>query len=877
MSTMPKGTFTFLFTDIEGSTRLWERQPEAMRQALARHDQIMRAVIEGQGGHVFKTMGDAFCAAFAAAPAALDAALETQRALQAETWPGELEGVIRVRMALHTGTAEARDNDYFGPPLNRVARLVAAAHGGQVLLSLATQELVRDSLPPGVALRDMGSHRLKDLFRPERIYQLVAPGLPDQFPPLRTLDSHQTNLPVQPTPFIGRERELADILGLMRRQDVRLVTLTGAGGTGKTRLSLQVAADLLDTYTDGVYLVDLSPLRDPALVAHTIATALGLRPGEGAPVMQALQDHLADKHILLVMDNFEQVTGAAKDISRLLSAAPRLKVIASSRHVLNIQGEHEYPVPPLGLPERRKGQTAASLSHYESVALFIQRAKAAKLDWQITEENAPAVAEICMRLEGLPLAIELAAAQSKLLKPAAMLERLEHQLGILRGGAQDAPARQRTMRAAIDWSYTLLDDEEKKLLARLGVFWHGWFIEAAQAVCGGDDFDVFDGLKSLLDKSLIREMASKTGETRFVMLQVIREYALEKLAESGEADLAGERHAAHYVSIAEQIGAWDQEHAGDIFLEEVDNFRAAMDWSLTALKPALPVRILRAIWGGLLASGFAEETLNWIGRILIQKERLDPEALARMLRLAGVCNYRLHRFDTAQEYYEQALHLCQEIGDTAGEASNINNLAVIAEIKGDAERALTLYQQAQALFHKVGDRDGEGIALGNLGETSASMGNYEAALAYYRQAIQVFTEISHYPDQAWIKNCMGGLLCQMGDLEGARRVLLEAAAVLREFGMVFPGWQEWFLKMALLAEAEGKWERAAQLQGIVDLIQEEGALLESADLRAHQALQERLAARLGPEAYRVEWERGQMLSAEQAIELGMAGLELRAS
>jgi predicted ATPase/class 3 adenylate cyclase len=870
MGTLPTGTVTFLFTDIEGSTRLWEQHPAAMKQALARHDEMLRQAIEGRGGYVFKTVGDSFCAAFAAAPDALEAALEAQRALQAEAWPGGIAG-INVRMALHTGTAEPREDDYFGPPLNRVARLEAAAHGGQVLLSLATQELVRDSLPRGASLRDLGAHRLKDLFRPERVFQLVVPGLREDFPPLRTLDMRRTNLSAQPTPFIGRERELVEVVNLFRRDDVRLVTLTGPGGTGKTRLSLQAAADLIEEYEDGVFFVDLSALRDPALVVQTTATTLGVKPAEGTPIEESLTAFLADRHVLLVLDNFEQVVEAAKDIGSLLADAPHLKVMVSSRHILNLYGEHEYAVPPLGLPERRRRQTAAVLSQYESVALFIQRAKAAKADFEITEENAPAIAEICVRLDGLPLAIELAAARSKMLRPEAMRERLENRLKTLQGGARDVPARQRTMRGAIDWSYDLLDEGEKKLFARLGGFRGGWFLEAAEAVCGeGLNLDVFDGLESLLDKSLIREMPSQTGEMRFVMLEVLREYAAERLDESGEAEAVRERHAAHYVEIAERISGWDDEHDAHILLEEMDNFRAAINGALNAGQPDLPFQVIHAISGGLDASGFSAEALGWLNDILVRREKLAPARLAPVLRQAGNFEYQLHHFDAAQHYYEQSLLMCRESGDKDGEAASINNLAMIAgEALGDHEQALELYRQALALYREAGVRQGEDIALGNLGETSACLGRYEDALDYYEQAMQIAVEINSYPNQFWIMGCMADTLRQMGQYDRAYDLLVQTARLGGKWGVPFVYMRDWFLYVSLLAAAEQKYQRAAQVQGIVDGIQEEGRLLPVAALKEHHALKERLRAELSEEVYQAAWERGRNMSEEQAIEFGM--------
>src|SRR6266545_2385109 len=426
----PAGTVTFLFTDIAGSSQLWAEHPAAMRLALARHDALLRTALEAHGGAVFKTVGDAFHAAFATAVDAVSAALAGQRALAAEAWGAT--GPLRVRMALHSGGAELRDGDYFGHALSRAARILAAGHGGQVLLSAASWELARDHLPPDVALHDLGAHWLKSLARPEQIYQLAVPGLPAEFPPLQSLDRPTTNLPAQITVFIGRERELAALRDLLGRDDVRLVTLTGPGGTGKTRLSLQIAAEALDMFEHGVWFVSLAPISDPDLVAATIAKALGVREAGGRPILELVKSYLREKRTLLLLDNFEQIVDAAPLISELLAFAPGLKVLVTSRTTLRLSGEREYAVPPLGLPptddrrwttdDRKAGDPtlewpnmrAETISQYEAVRLFIERAQAARADFAVTNENAPAVAEICARLDGLPLAIELAAARIKL-------------------------------------------------------------------------------------------------------------------------------------------------------------------------------------------------------------------------------------------------------------------------------------------------------------------------------------------------------------------------------------------------------------------------------------------------------------------------------
>ena len=537
MASPPTGTLTFLFTDIEGSTKLWEDNVPAMQAALARHDELLRLAIEERGGYVFKTVGDAFCCAFPTALDALEAALEIQRRLLSSEW--EERGVLRVRMALHTGAAEERDGDYFGPPVNRVARLLSAAHGSQVLLSLPAQELVRDRLPAGSSLRDLGEHRLKDLFRPERVYQLTAPGLPSEFPPLRTLDAYRNNLPLQPTPLVGREKEVAEVCERLSRPEVRLLTLTGAGGTGKTRLGLQAAAELTEEFEDGVFFVSLAAISDPELVIPAVAGTLGVKEAGGQPLLENLEYYLGEKRILLMADNFEQVLEAAPMVSEMLSGAPNLKVLATSRIPLRLYGEHEYPVPPLALPDPERLPSVERLTQYEAVRLFVERAQAAKADFSVTNESAPAVAEICHRLDGLPLAIELAAARIKVLSPQKMLGRLGNRLKLLTGGARDRPERQRTLRSTIEWSYGLLEEGEKVLFARLSVFAGGRTLEAIEAICDAEGdlpVDVLDGLASLVDESLLKQEEGVGGEPRFVMLETIHEFAREKLQESEEGE-----------------------------------------------------------------------------------------------------------------------------------------------------------------------------------------------------------------------------------------------------------------------------------------------------------------------------------------------------
>src|SRR5215210_3547652 len=496
MPSPPTGTVTFLFTDIEGSTRMWEKDPEAMGSTVARHDEVLRGAIEANEGHVFKTVGDAFCAAFPTAPDALEAAISAQRLLHAGGQ--DEESRLRVRMALHTGSAEERGGDYFGPPLNRVARLLTAAHGGQTLLSSPAQELVRDQLPTGAGLRDLGEHRLMDLTRPERVFQLLIPDLPEDFPALRTLDVRPNNLPVQPTPLVGREKEVEAVRErLGGSSSARLLTLTGPGGIGKTRLALQVTAEALEEFEDGAFFVALAAIADPSLAAPAIAGSLGVVESGEQPLIEGLKDHLRDRQLLLLLDNFEQVLGASSLVGELLSSCPELKVLATSRIPLRLYGEREYPVPPLALPDPgRLLPPPERLTQYEAVRLFVERAQDARPDFSVTNENAPAVAEICTRLDGLPLAIELAAARAKILSPQAMLSRLSNRLKLLKGGARDLPERQQTLRGGIDWSHDLLEEEERTLFARLSVFVGGCTVEAAEEVCDPEGdllVEVLDG------------------------------------------------------------------------------------------------------------------------------------------------------------------------------------------------------------------------------------------------------------------------------------------------------------------------------------------------------------------------------------------------
>src|SRR5215204_3556721 len=543
-------------------------------------------------------------------------------------------------MALHTGAAEERGGDYFGPPVNRVARLLSAGHGGQTLLSSATWKLVHDRLPEDTELRDLGERRLKDLIRPERIFQLIASDLPPSFPPLKTLDARLNNLPSQPTPLVGREREVAGVCRLLRGGGVRLLTLTGPGGMGKTRLALQVAADLVDEFEDGVFFVPLAPISDPDLVVPTVARTLDITETSGRTPEEALKDYLRNKEMLLVLDNFEQVVEAAPLVGELLSACPALKVLATSRTVLRIYGEQEFTVPPLELPAPSHPQPLERLTQYEAVRLFVERAQAAKADFSVTNDNAPAVAEICHRLDGLPLAIELAAARIKVLSAQKILEHLGNRLKLLTGGARDLPERQRTLRSTIEWSYGLLEEGEKVLFARLSVFAGGRTLEAIEAICDAEGdlpVDVLDGLASLVDKSLLKQEEGVGGEPRFVMLETIHEFAREKLEGSGEAEDLRRLHARYFLALAEEaepaLEGSQQQVWLDRLEEEHDNMRTVLSWSLGQGQDAeLALRIGAVLGEFWYLRGYWSEGRRWLEEALTKSGRTPTAARARALQ-----------------------------------------------------------------------------------------------------------------------------------------------------------------------------------------------------------------------------------------------------
>jgi predicted ATPase/class 3 adenylate cyclase len=911
MTDLPTGTVTFMFTDVEGSTRMWERHPEAISEALASHDEILHAVIEANNGSVVKTTGDGFHAAFSAATDALQATLEAQRALLRKEW-AEIDA-LRVRMALHTGAAEVREGDYYGSPVNRAARLLSAGHGGQVLLSLATQELVRDSLPPDVRLRDLGERRLKDLTRPERIYQLVAPDLPSEFPPLKAPERHPSSLPLQPTPLIGREREVEEVCRMLRATEVRVLTLTGPGGTGKTRVSVQAAAELADEYKDGVFFVALASIADPSLVVPTVTRTLGLMGASNQPPEELLKGYLRDRHILLVLDNFEQVLEAAPLIDDVLRSAPRVKVLVTSRTPLRLYGEHEFPVPPLSVPEPEATPSAEHLADYGAIRLFLDRSRAVNPEFSLTEENARAVAEICERLDGLPLAIELAAARAKLLPPQALLSRLGNRLKLLTGGARNLPERQRTLRNTIEWSYEMLDEGEKTLFARLAVFSDGGTLEAIEAVCDAEGdlpVDPLEGVSSLLDKSLLRQVAEQEDEPRFEMLETIREFALEKLEESAASEAVERVHAEFYLALAEQAEPrlWGPEDA--IWLEclerEHDNLRAALSWALDQEEVDLALRLgaaLRWFWnmGGYYGEGRswlettlameggaspqprvkAFEGLAWLanqqgdldraeaiaedGLRLSLEAKLGDAIAADFQNVLGDAARQRGDYERAGELLEESLRLHRKSRDVSGIAWSLGNLAIVSTDRGNYEQAKRLYEEGLALSRGLGGAELLGAYLISLGYEYLLEGEPKRARELNEEAVALYQERRRKGTLHVALDNLGWSALIEGDHERSEALFEESLVLCRDLGDKLSG-SESLDGFACAAGAKGEAERAARLFGAAEVLREASGYQQPT--RAQSLREPYLTAarsRIGEERWTTAWENGRSMTFEDAI------------
>ena len=823
MTALPTGTVTFLFTDIEGSTRLLQALGPEYPALLSRHHAIIRAAIAAHGGVEIGTEGDSFFVVFPSAGGAIGATVDAQRGLQEEAWP---EGhPVAVRMGLHTGEGTLGDDGYVGIDVHRAARIGAAGHGGQVLLSESTRALVAGSLPDGVSLTDLGEHRLKDLPQAERLHQLVIDGLPAQFPALRTVDAAPNNLPTQLTSFLGRDREIAEIDALLRGS--RLLTLTGPGGTGKTRLSLQVAARVMNRYPDGVFFVPLALISDPDLVAATIGHELGLTDGGGRTPVERILEHVRSKRVLTVLDNFEQVIAAAPIVSELLAGADGLSALVSSRSVLHLYGEQEYPVPPLRLPDPKHLPALASLAGYEAVALFVERARAVTPTFAVTQENAAAIAEICVRLDGLPLAIELAAARVRILPPAAILDRLGDRLQLLSGGGANLPARQQTLRGAIAWSHDMLDEADARLFAGFSVFVGGAGIEEVEAVCG-DGLDVLTGLESLVDKSLLRQTGGPAGAPRFAMLGTIRDYAVERAAERGDTEGLRDRHAELFSGLAASasphlLGSDKREWLDRLELEH-DNLRAALSWAIERGDAERALLMAARLWRFWQMRGYLVEGLDRVQQAMGVADAAEhPAALAAAAEAAAGLAYWIGDSFAARRHYEAAIDLYRGLNDRAGEAENLYGISfaygiAVGPAENDYPKAKKFAAAALAIFREIGDRAGTGRALWALTNTEFGADDLERGEEHSLEALEIFRELDDAFGSAWTLYTLGLIHLLQGKRDEAREGLDEALRIFVEAADV-TGYVLVLDAYAALAERSGDRERAARLSGAVETLE----------------------------------------------------------
>lgn len=886
---LPSGTITFLFSDIEGSTQRWERDRVAMQDALQRHDMLLRTAIEAHGGRVFKTIGDAFCAVFARGEDGIAAALDAQRALAAADFSAA--GGVRVRMALHTGTADERDGDYFGPTVNRIARLLSIGHGGQVLVSGVTAALVQSDLPPQAALHDLGAYRLKDFARPEQVYQLVAPDLPRDFPVLRFIDVLPNNLPPQLTSFVGRVTEVAEIAALIAPR--RVVTLVGSGGVGKTRTSLQVGANLLDCSNDGVWFVELAPLADPALVPSSIAGALSLiLPGEGNPI-DALVKMLRPKRCLLILDNCEHLVDAvATAVSAILRGCPDVAILASSRQSLGVEGEQTYRMPSLALPS--------------AIALFAERARIVDKHFELSDEVAPIVADICRRLDGIALAIELAAARVAILHPRELRTKLDQRFRVLTGGRRDALPRQQTLHALIDWSFDLLDERERRFFRRLGIFVNGFTLEAA-AVAGDDDIDelaIFDVLASLVDKSLV--VAEPEGETtRYRLLESMRAYACEKLDGAGERERLAERHLQYlrdlFVRVGEAFEQTPREADVRALAIELDDARAALEWAAKHGRDPLGAELFIAtpLWEQL---GLRREGLAIAERYAPLLDGVDAALCSRMFTELSFAAGSLFELSQAAAASERAVALARESGDAATllralvQRANIsvwrNHLAEatadlseaetvapftarmrlmmavqrswLARAKGDFDEAARLLESHRAMDYAFGNAS-TGTLL-QLAELEYERGNTANAIAHVREALASATQAEHDRLLPYLYGNLPAYLLAIDDLSGARNAGRDALNLTCKTDPDGIATAIEIEHMALAVALGGDIDAAARLEGYTEArFRAVGYQRDFTERTSHDRLRPLLRERLNATALETLLAEGAAWDAETAI------------
>ncbi|HEV2010231.1 MAG TPA: LuxR family transcriptional regulator [Candidatus Limnocylindria bacterium] len=851
MAELPVGTLTFLLTDLQGSTRTWEAHPRAMRTAMVQHDAIVYGAVERSAGTMVESgrEGDSVLAVFARPRDAAACALEIQRAFRSTGWPDDLR--LAIRIALHTGEVELRGGHYFGPPLNRCARSLALCHPGQTVVTLATRELLAEDGPPGVELTDLGIHQLKDLKRSEHLFQLTDLDRPEQFPPVQARREYKSNLRALLTSFVGRRRELAELRDLEAR--TRLLTLTGTGGAGKTRLAKELALEVADDMTGGAWLVELAPVSDPRLVARTVATVLDVEEQQGRPLIDTLAERCGESPMLLLFDNCEHLLTACAELAEaLLGRCPGLRLVATSREPLNIGGEVTWRAP--------------SLAADEGIALFVDRARSRSPGFELTDQNADAVARICRTLEGIPLAIELAAARIAMLTPGEIARRLDTDLALLAGGSRTASRRQQTLEATIDWSYELLSDDERTLLRRLAVFAGQFSLEAAESVCASADLpraSILEHLSQLVAKSLVQRIGD-----RYACLNTIRTYARAKLVDAGEVDAVSSRHASHCLELASSrrpgaLATW---------LERVDidydDLRVALGWC-AASEPETGARLAAALYEFWLIRGYVLEARASLDQVAA---RLPTGSVLRSRALldAGVFAYTAGAPDVALVRIREGLTIARTAGDADLVARGRIDEGGVMLAGGALEPATYALEEALVIARRTGNGRQEAEALHHLGVLASLRGDLAVARSRFGESLDLRRRLGVRDESGTTLALLAVAMIQSGDLVAARAAILEALRVAQALRDRRAAWS--LDVLACLAALEGNAERALRLGGAAEATFESTAVRPAAPWRRFtEPLMERARQLLGREAADPAWESGRGLTFEEALSYAIAG------
>ena len=795
MRQLPTGTLTLFFTDIEGSTRLLQQLGDKYTSVLRDCRRLLRTAFQLGNGYEVDTQGDAFFVVFERALDAVTSAITAQRALFTTDWPDGVQ--IRVRIGIHTGEPELAEEGYIGLDVHRAARIMGAAHGGQVLLSQATYEQVAHDLPEGVSLQELGQYHLKDIAGLHELFQVVVPDLPSDFPPPSALSPLYPiqNLPSPSTSFVGRDREVAAVCERLRRTDVRMITLTGTAGVGKTRLALQVAAQLTDLFMNGVCFVPLEQVNEPDDVVPALAQALNIQEEKGHSLFEQIKATLRKQSLLLILDNFEQILPARRFVADLLAASPGLKMLVTSRVMLHLQAEHLFEVQPLTVPDAPQVPDLTMLANNASVSLFVQRAQAVQPNFRLTQANADAVAEICRHLDGIPLAIELAAARTRYFAPQALLSNLEKGLTFLQASAQDIPERQQTLRRAIAWSYDLLQSSPHRVFRRLAVCVSGITVEAAEQICtasGAIEENILEVLEALVDQSMLQRQVREQGEERFWLLQTLREYGLELLVQTGELEATQAACAEYYLTWTEQImpqlmGA-EQVRRLDRLNREYENIRAVLDWllehaDLEKMRAEQALRLCIALMIFWEVRGHISEGLAFLERALTRGQNVEPALRAQALHDAGFLAVMLDENTRAEAFLRESQLLFRESGDKPGMANILRLQGTLALVKNSYKVARRLLEEALVIYQERHDIRRMVATRGSLAQVAISQGDYSRARALLEENLATYRSLGEQYNTAYPLSLLARtLFLSRGELSKAQSMAEESLTLFREMG-----------------------------------------------------------------------------------------------